>query len=214
LVPASSKADGVPVSIELVLALDASASMDRSEFELQIKGLADAFRDPEVVTAIHNLGPNGAAVMVTQWGGIGEARVVLPFTHLTSEASAREFAFRLGRTQRSFVASSTSITMAIQDGVRQIAKNNFAGDRRVIDISGDGADNSGADLETARAAARAAGVEVNGLPIGTDGDDLAGYYENNVITGPDSFIVPAMGFADYARAIKEKLLRELRPIAS
>ncbi|MFO1034344.1 MAG: DUF1194 domain-containing protein [Hyphomicrobiales bacterium] len=203
----------MPVSIELVLALDASASMDRNEFDMQVKGLVEAFRDPEVMEAIRNLGPHGAAVAVTQWGGPGEARVILPFAHLTTEASSRAFAFRLSRTQRGFIASSTSVATAINDGLRQMDRNSFVGDRRVIDISGDGIDNAGTDLQAAREAAASAHVEVNGLPIG-DEEGLQDYYRTKVIVGPDAFTVPARDFYDYPRAIKEKLLRELRPIAS
>ena len=61
-----AQADVTPVAVELVLALDASASMDRKEFELQVKGLALAFRDPGVLQALKNLGPTGAAIAVKQ----------------------------------------------------------------------------------------------------------------------------------------------------
>ena len=71
---------GQPVVVELVLALDSSASVDRKEFQLQLDGLALAFRNPEVLEAVDNLRPLGAAVAVVQWGAPGETRVVLPFT--------------------------------------------------------------------------------------------------------------------------------------
>ena len=72
---------GQPVVVELVLALDSSASVDRKEFQLQLDGLALAFRDPEVLEAIDNLRPLGAAVAVLQWGAPGETRVVLHCFH-------------------------------------------------------------------------------------------------------------------------------------
>ena len=84
----------------------------------------------------------------------------------------------------------------------------------MIDVSGDGVDNGGLDLDQARDAALASGIVVNGLPIDADGVGLAAYYRNNVIVGTDSFVEPATDFSDYARAIREKLIRELRPLGS
>lgn len=207
-------ADLQPVAVELVLALDASASMDRAEFDLQLKGLAAAFRDAGVLEALANIGPKGVAVAVTQWGGDREAKIILPFTTLRSARDARAFGFRVSRARRAFTASSTSIATAIQHGVEMIDKNAFVGERRVIDVSGDGMDNGGLDLDQARDAALASGIVVNGLPIDADSVGLAAYYRNNVIVGTDSFIEPATDFSDYARAIREKLIRELRPLGS
>lgn len=207
-------AEPEPVAVELVLALDASASMDRAEFDLQLKGLAAAFRDPGVLEALANIGPTGVAVAVTQWGGDNEAKVILPFTHLRTARDARAFGFRISRARRAFMASSTSIATAITHGVEIIDTNSFAGERRVIDISGDGMDNGGLNLDRARDQALASGIVVNGLPIDADSVNLATYYRNNVIIGTDSFIEPASDFADYARAIREKLIRELRPLDS
>ena len=84
----------------------------------------------------------------------------------------------------------------------------------MIDVSGDGEDNGGEDLEAARQAANAKGIVINGLPIMSDVDDLDGDYEKRVIIGADSFVEPARDFDDYIRAIREKLLKELRPLAS
>ncbi len=215
LLPASlAHAEATPVAVELVLALDASASMDRMEFNLQIKGLAAAFRDPGVLEALKNLGPTGAAVAVTQWGDDGEARVIIPFTWLTSARDAKALGFRISRARRSFHASSTSIATAIAHGTRLLEENSYVGDRRVIDVSGDGVDNGGLNLAAARETAVNSGIVVNGLPIDADGAGLTDYFRDKVIIGVDSFVEPAAGFADYARAIREKLIRELRPIGS
>ncbi len=212
--PAPLCAQELPVAVELVLALDASASMDRDEFALQIAGLAAAFRDKGVLEAIDNLGPAGVAVAVTQWGGAGEAKVIVAFSHIRSARDAKAFGFRISRARRGFLASSTSIATAIAHGVTMLDGNGFAGDRRVIDVSGDGIDNSGPGLDAARDLADAQGIVVNGLPISAEGDELTDYYRNNVIVGTDAFIEPASSFEDFARAIREKLIRELRPIAS
>lgn len=203
-----------PVAVELVLALDSSASIDRKEFQLQLDGLALAFRDPEVQQAIENLKPLGAAIAVVQWGAAGETRIVLPFTELHTARDSKAFGFRIGLIRRWMRASATSIATAIDDSRALIEGNEYDGQRRVIDVSGDGPDNSGLDIEAARQRAGQAGIVINGLPIMADQDGLDLYYRDHVIIGPDSFIEPARDFEDYIRAIREKLLKELRPLAS
>lgn len=212
--PVPALADATPVAVELVLALDASASMDRAEFDLQVKGLAAAFRDPGVLEALKNLGQAGAAVAVTQWGSADEAKVIIPFTRLSSARDAKAFGFRISRARRAFMASDTSIAMAISHGTQLLDENSYHGDRRVIDVSGDGVDNGGLDLNEARDLAANSGIVVNGLPIDADGVGLTDYYKNSVIIGVDAFVEPATDFSDYARAIREKLIRELRPLGS
>jgi Protein of unknown function (DUF1194) len=203
-----------PVAIELVLALDSSASMNRDEFALQISGIATAFKDPAVLQAIEDLAPLGVAIAVTQWGGPGESRIVMPFTQIITANEAKAFGFLVSLGSRHFSATSTSIATAIEDSVALIEANGFDGQRRVIDISGDGEDNSGLDLETMRKIARSSGVTVNGLAIESEQKGLFEYYQQHVIIGADSFVVRASDFNDYARAIREKLLKELRPLGS
>ncbi len=204
----------VAVGTELVLALDSSASVDRQEFQLQLDGLAQAFRDPEVLQAVENLKPLGVAVAVTQWGGPGETRIVLPFEFLGSARDAKAFGFRASLIRRWMRASSTSIATGILDSAALMATNEYEGYRKIIDISGDGRHNSDVDLEAAREAARKADIVINGLPIMAGDEELAAYYESSVISGADAFVEPARDFDDFARAIKEKLLKELRPLGS
>lgn len=203
-----------PVVIELVLALDSSASVDAREFELQNEGIALAFRHPEVLEAVDNLKPFGAAIAIIQWGGAGETQVVLPFTHIENARDAKAFGFRVSLVRRWMRASSTSIAAGIADAHALIESNAYEGQRKVIDVSGDGPDNSSDDLEGARNSALASGITVNGLSIEAEETDLHAYYLDHVIIGADSFVEPAEGFDDFARAIKEKLLRELRPLGS
>ena len=203
-----------PVVIELVLALDSSASVDAREFHLQNEGIALAFRDPEVLQAVDNLKPFGAAIAIVQWGGAGETQVVLPFTHVENARDAKAFGFRMSLVRRWMRASSTSIATGIADAHALIEANAFEGQRKVIDVSGDGPDNSGGDLEGARNSALASGITINGLSIEAEEAGLHTYYLDHVTIGADSFAEPAQGFEDFARAIKEKLLRELRPLGS
>ena len=127
---------------------------------------------------------------------------------------AKAFGFQIGLIRRWQWASSTSIATALDDSRMLIESNDYEGFRRIIDVSGDGPDNGGADLEAARKRALAAEITVNGLPIMADDSALDRYYEDKVIAGATAFIEPARDFEDYVRAIREKLLRELRPLGS
>ena len=200
-----------PVAIELVIAIDTSASVDRREFTLQLNGLAQAFRDPDVIRAVENLGRLGAAVTVIQFGGAGDTKVSIPWTHIEGARDAKAVSYLLSLVRRWHTASETSIGSAIGDGMALIASNHYDGQRRVIDISGDGRHNGSADLNAARTAARTAGIVINGLPIDAEDQTLSAYYQSEVIAGAGAFIQPADGFDDFARAIREKLIRELQP---
>ncbi len=208
-------AERTPVNIELLLALDASASVDSKEFQLQMIGIAQAFRSPDVMQAVENLKPLGVAVGVLQWGGPGESRMLIPFTRLESMRDAQAFGFVVGRGYRFIGATSTSIATAIEDGVAALEQNEFEGQRRVIDISGDGEDNSSYSLEAAKELARDHNVAINGLAIESDErGTLTSYYNGNVISGVGSFVETANDFEDFERAIEAKLVRELRPLGS
>lgn len=202
------------VAIELVLALDSSASVDIREFRLQLRGLARAFGDVDVAKAVANLAPFGVAVAVMQWGGESDSRVIIPFTVLKSKSDSIAFGLRISQSRRRIRATDTSITTAIKDSQALLENNNFDGQRLVIDVSGDGKDNSGLDLDGARQRAKAAQITVNGLPIEADESSVTPYYREHVVIGADSFVEPAQNFEDYARAIRAKLLRELLPLAS
>jgi Protein of unknown function (DUF1194) len=214
LISAASGADRTVTNIELVLALDCSASVDGREFRLQIEGIAAAFKDPKVQRAVENLKPFGAAVTIVQWGAPGETKQVVPFTLLLDGRDAKAFGFRASLIPRWLRASETSIATAIGDSTEMIDTNAFDGQRKVIDVSGDGRDNSFVDLESARLAAKTAGITINGLAIESDDAGLATYFQDNVVTGADAFVERAADYEDFARAIREKLLRELTPLGS
>ncbi len=197
-----------PVDLELVLAIDASASVSYDEFNLQMAGLARAFRDPAVIRAIETAAPNGIAVSLVQWSGPGAQALGVDWTLVRDRASARAFADRIDATPRLVTGGGTAIGDAVLAALRLFERNGFAGARRVIDVSGDGAANQGAPPEAARAAAQAAGVTINGLAILTDEPGLDRYYEKAVIEGAASFVLVADDFADFARAIRLKLILE------
>jgi len=216
LAPAMTMADE-PVDLELVLAVDVSRSIDEDEAALQREGYIRAFRDPQVIRAIEHGILGRIAVTYIEWAGVGHWRPRTGWMLVDGAESAAAFVAQLGENPPT-VALRTSISGAIEFSLRQFDGNGFEGTRRTIDISGDGPNNDGLLVTTARDAAIAAGVTINGLPIMDPGTglyswynipDLDLYYENCVIAGPGAFIVTADGFANFAEAVRKKLILEI-----
>ena len=203
-----------PVALELVLALDVSASVDYDEFTLQINGIAAAFRHADIIAAIQKAGPGGIAVAILEWSEPQGTSVVLPFHQLVDARTSRAFAFLATRVRRVTSSSYTSIGAGLAASLALLAGNDFAGVRRVIDVSGDGRNNRAPWPDQLRAGILAAGVTVNGLAIETDDDKLTAYYRDKVMMGPDAFVERAHDYRDYAEMIHRKLLREILPALS
>jgi hypothetical protein len=210
-------AENLPVDIELALAVDVSRSVDEEEARLQRDGYIAAFRHPRVIEAIRH-GPLGRiAVSYYEWGGYGNAHLVVDWTLIKDKASADSFAEVLSRTVP-MSARRTGISGAIDYGAALFDRNRFDGRRRVIDVSGDGANNSGELVTVARARAVAAGITINGLPILNGRESPGGwrqienldlYYRDCVIGGPGAFYIVARDFRDFARAVLRKLVLEV-----
>jgi hypothetical protein len=197
------------VDSELMLAVDVSSSVNDSEFNLQRQGYVNAFLNPTVQSKIASL-PNGLAVALSYWSSAGSQNLATPWTLLRSAADATSFANLIGATTRPF-SGSTAIGSAISYAQNQLLTNDFDGDRLIIDVSGDGESNSGISVTTARDAAVAAGITINGLPILTNSSTLGTYYLNNVIGGAGSFLIPASTFNDFDAAVTQKIGREITP---
>ena len=152
------------VDLALVIAVDMSYSMDPDEQMLQREGFIQAFRSPDVHDSIRRGVLGRIAVAYMEWAGAGDQKVVLPWTVLDGSESATAFAERLAEapTRR---AQRTSISGAIDFGVRLLAESGFAAVRQVIDVSGDGPNNQGRPVAVARDEALASGITINGLPI-------------------------------------------------
>lgn len=205
------------VDLELALAVDVSGSIDAEEAQLQRDGYVAAFRDPEVIRAIEQGMLGRIAVAYYEWAGLSHVRVIVEWTLIEDATSAHAFAARLA-LQPPQTVRRTSISSAIDFAVPFFARNDFDGARHVVDVSGDGANNSGDLVTNARDRAMAAGVTINGLPImngrlGPFGwppiPDLDLYYENCVIGGPGAFLVVANGFEEFAQAVRRKLILEI-----
>ena len=217
LVCASPAAARQLVDLELVLAVDISSSVSTEEFELQMGGLADAFRDPLVVAAIRASGDLGIAVSLIQWSDNRRQFLAVGWSLLSDHASAGAFADEIAASPRLVVAGGgTAIGGALKFGAAQIESNGYEGLRRVIDVSGDGRTNQGWPDRPLRDAAIARGITINGLVILNEEPELDSYYHANVIGGAGAFVMTTMDFHSYARAILAKLIREIAgaPIAA
>ncbi|HVY89447.1 MAG TPA: DUF1194 domain-containing protein [Hyphomonadaceae bacterium] len=207
------------VDLELVLAVDISRSMDQDEHALQRNGYVEAFRDKDVINALLS-GPEGKiAVTYMEWAA--ETYPTIPWTIIDSEKAAHAFADRLA-AEPVFGERRTSISTALYGAEKLIDQNNIASHRRVIDVSGDGANNYGPPVEEARDFVVKQGIIVNGLPImleqdrggpyggrGIDIDHLDRYYKGCVIGGAGAFIAPVFSLQQLAATIRKKLVLEI-----
>ena len=173
-----------------------------------------AFRRADIIAAIRQAGPGGIAVAILEWSEAQGTNLVLPFHQLVDARTSRAFAFLATRIGRVANSSYTSIGAGLAASLDLLETNDFAGARRVIDVSGDGRNNRAPWPDQVHPRLAAAGVTVNGLAIETDDDKLAAYYRDKVILGPDAFVERAHNYTDYADMIHRKLLREILPVVS
>jgi hypothetical protein len=208
----------------LVLAADVSRSIDEGEFELQRKGYAAALSDPRVLAAIRG-GTNGTiAVCFVEWSGAGEQMVVADWTVIRDDEDAGGLTATILAAPRSFIGR-TSISGAIDFAMERFAAATARSSRRIIDISGDGTNNSGRPVTEARDQALAEGVTINGLAIINDKPNpgyafhtqppggLPEWYRQNVIGGPGAFLRVVEDFRSFADAMTNKLVSEIAALA-
>ena len=176
--------------------------------------------NPRVIHAIRSGALGQIGVSFVEWSGIGAQKIVIDWTIIHDEASAKDFSAQVIEAPRAF-ADRTSISGGIDFAVAQLARSPYHAARRTIDISGDGNNNSGRDVTVARDEALAKGVTINGLVIltenpsyfSTDHTNPAGgldnYYRNNVVGGPGAFVMVAENFNSFGQAILNKLIAEI-----
>ena len=196
-------ANAIPVDLELSLVIDSSGSIDSGEFSQQIDGYAQAFRQPEVVNSIAAT-PNGIAVNTILFAS--NATQVINFQHLQTAEDVTNFADALAAITR--ITGGTDIADGINLAVETINTNAFESGNIIIDVSGDGEQNTSGDPAASRDAALSAGVSrINGIAIGDQA--VFDFYQANVIGGPDSFILQADSFDDFDTAIANKIQVEV-----
>ena len=200
------------VDLQLVLAVDTSGSVDEREYALQLAGIAAALRDETVLAAIQS-GPNKRiAASVALWSDPSLPKSATPWHILSDAESVAGFARRVQGLAR-IRSGGTGIGSAIRFCVDLFQGNGLASPRRVIDLSGDGAETAwrewGISPAQARTYALSRGVTINGLAILTDEPALDAYYRREVVGGPGAFVMAVDSLKDFAAAMRRKLIREI-----
>lgn len=204
------------VDAQLVLAVDVSRSMSPRELEIQRRGYAEALVSEDVVKAITSGLIGRVAIIYLEWSGRGQQRIIVDWTLIDSRGAAESFASKLTANFNEALRR-TSISGALDFSAAQFVNNGFISNRKIIDVSGDGPNNMGDPVLTARERTLAKGIVINGLPLMTrDGlgsrfhlDNLDEYYRNCVVGGPGSFVVPVRTWDQFPAAVRQKLVLEL-----
>ena len=211
-----ARAEAEPVDVLLVLAVDVSRSIDEDEARLQREGYRNAVSDPRVVEVIRRGMIGAIGLAYVEWAGFEYQRLVIPWTRIAGQDDADAWSSALAEAPRNSL-SWTSISGGIDFARRALAEAPFEATRRVIDVSGDGVNNSGRPAESARDEAVAEGIVINGLPIVNDRPTfgrmptipLDHYFQQNVIGGEGSFMIVAEDFEAFGTAVRRKLIREI-----
>ncbi len=214
--PSITNAQTKDCSLALVLGIDASLSVDQSEYRLQMSGTAAALMDPMVMDAI--LTVDGMYLSAFEWSGSSSQKLIFDWIRLDTRQDIIEVAQTLSDHGRQSRHNSTAIGHALRfasDLLRDLPAPCF---RKVIDLSGDGANNEGFEPKIAYRTFDFEGISVNGLVILDSGlnpesfyTDPVIYYGGEVLKGAGSFLIIAGGFSDFERAMRQKLLREILP---
>ncbi len=213
---APAMAEETEVDLELILMVDVSRSMSPQDLEIQRRGYAAALTSDEVYEAMRSGLLQRVAMAYVEWAGHGTQRVLVPWRLLETREDLTAFAGTITTAFRPSLRR-TSISSALTYAAASLDGNEFAGLRRVIDVSGDGPNNQGRLVETARDEVLARGITINGLPLMTRDDvwsqwslpDLDLYYEDCVIGGPGAFVIPVTAWDDFAGAVRRKLVLEM-----
>lgn len=198
--------------LELVLAVDASGSVDPAEYAFQLNGIARAITDQQVIDAIR-AGPIGRiAVAMIVWGEAGIPGDETSWFLIETPADAERFAGVVANFRRR-VTGGTGIGAGLTQGMRMFERNGIEATRQIVDVSGDGRETPPRDYVAlvvhARGMARSRGITINGLAILNEDPDLDDWYREAVITGPGAFVMTVADYPDFAEAMRNKLLREI-----
>jgi hypothetical protein len=213
---ADTRASAIPVDVELVIAVDVSYSMDPDEQALQREGYVLALTSKEFLQALRQGAHGKIAIIYFEWAGQSDQKILMPWRVIDGPESADAVAAEIARAPYRR-ASRTSISGALRFAKPLFDDSGYKGLRRVIDVSGDGANNAGPLVDLTRDDVLAAGITINGLPImlkrpyaGTmDVEDLDVYYEDCVIGGPGSFVIPIREREKFIEATRTKLVLEV-----
>ncbi len=195
--------------LALLLALDASSSVDQEEYLRQRNGLAAALIAPEVQAAFLSA-PEPVALAAFEWSGQWNQRVMLDWRLVRSGEDLLAAAEDLATAERGSTGFPTAIGAALGYAAGKLEEAPGC-ERHTVDVSGDGKNNHGFAPVYAYKHFPLDGVTVNALAIGGAADlgDLARYYQAEVIQGPNAFVELARDYEDFERAMRRKLEREV-----
>jgi hypothetical protein len=226
----------VEVDVALVVAIDVSESVDDARYTLQMNGIARALEDPGVIATLTS-GPHGRIVFtMVMWADKSE--IALPWVTISNKSEAFSVADQVRRLKRYGGEFTCLARMFSSLSERVVPQLPLKTSRVVIDVSGDGIDNCSPDTTTiaARDLLVSQGVTINGLPIIEEPDRIVGsgayrapgspmeylrpleareqltledWYRRYVMGGEFAFILPANGYDDFARAIRQKFVTEI-----
>ncbi len=211
-----ARANEEPVDVLLVLAVDVSRSIDEDEAKLQREGYRAAMTDNRVLSAVRSGTLGAIGVLYLEWASADYQRIVIPWSRIDGPGTANRWADQLAAAPRVSM-NWTSIFGAIEASMRALNDAPYEGTRKVIDISGDGVNNSGGPVTLMRDLAVDSGITINGLPILNDRSPfgrpqnmaLDQYYQDFVIGGAGSFMIAAEDFSAFQGAVLRKLIREI-----
>ncbi|MBX2856834.1 MAG: DUF1194 domain-containing protein [Rhodobacteraceae bacterium] len=214
--PASAQTTPVKADLELVLLADASGSIDNGEILFQRQGYADALKDPDLVGAMTRGYWGRVALTYVEWASADSQEVVVGWTMIDGPEAAAAFGDQLMAAPR-LAYGRNAIGAALMTAVRLIETNDIDGARRVIDFSGDSANNwNGPTIAEGRAAAVDKGMTINGLAIlcrfcngRPIAYDLEAAFQNQIIGGPGAFVITADSNETFAAAVRQKLFLEV-----
>lgn len=204
------------VDVELVLAVDISFSMDPEEQELQREGYIHALTSTEFMRALRDGIHGRIALTYFEWANVNDRRVIVPWRLIDGPEAADAFVAEVARAPYRR-ASRTSVSGALEFGAQLLENSGFKGLRKVIDVSGDGVNNNGPPVTIIRDEVLSKGIVINGLPImikqqfnsGMDIEMLDVYFEDCVIGGPGSFVIPIKEREKFKEATRTKLVQEI-----
>jgi hypothetical protein len=211
-----TQSNSVAVDVELVLAVDVSWSMDPDEQALQREGYITGLTSREFLQALRQGMIGKVAVTYFEWAGPSDQRTVMPWRLIDGPESAAAVAKEIAAAPYRR-AARTSISGALGFAKPLFNASGYHGIRRVIDVSGDGTNNSGERIVPVRDEVVASGITINGLPImlkrptpgSMDIENLDVYYEDCVIGGPTAFVVPIREREQFKSATRTKLVLEI-----
>jgi hypothetical protein len=203
------------VDVALVLAVDSSSSVDNNEYSLQQRGISAALRNPDVLDAIKAAG--SVSVAVVFWGDPdGPIQQTDPV--LVEGAEDAERLARMVEHLPRLVFGNTGLVTGLLAAIERLDAIGCA-HRQIINVSGDGRGTIRTrlkrphpPLEDVRAQAEALAITINALTVSNEEKNLAEYYRTHVIIGEGAFVMDIKSHADYARALRQKLIREIAPL--